>query len=103
MTTKASELQANELHERVQAQVAILRQLRCKAMHDQGTDRPSLGMLDGKTGGPSLPTTYFSDGHLGGGLPGGFRGIQELGCAYWFVGFVIFLIALTVLRDVFFD
>jgi hypothetical protein len=60
-------------------------------------------MLDRKTGGPSLPTTNFSDGHLGGGLPGGIQGIKEIGCAYWLLGFVVFPIVLTAMWDKFFN
>ena len=51
-------------------------------------------MFDRKTGRPSLPCLNFGEEHLGDGLPT----IENMGCAYSILGFVVFLIALVVNR-----
>ena len=56
-------------------------------------------MFDRKTGRPSLLCLNFGEEHLGDGLPT----IENMGCAYSILGFVVFLIALVVMWDVFFD
>jgi len=60
-------------------------------------------MLARKTGRPSLlAMNFFGDGPLG-PWPDKFTFVEELGCAFTLIGFVVFLVVATILWQVLFN
>jgi len=60
-----------------------------------------VGMLARKTNRPSLLSmNFFGNGPLG-PWPERFTFVEELGCAFSFVGFVVFLVVVAILWEVF--
>jgi hypothetical protein len=72
-------------------------------MDDQTATREGVCMLTRKTGSPSLLSmNFFGNGPLG-PWPERFTFVGELGCGFTFIGFVLFLVVVAILWEVFFN